>query len=435
MGGACYRDRAALRAAPTSEYAMIDILRSAHRPRIGLGRFLSVAGPGIVVMLADTDAGSVITAAQSGAQWGYKLLVLQFVLIPILYVVQELTVRLGIVTGEGHAALIRRHFGRGWAWISVSALLVACVGALLTEFAGLAGIGAMIGVSPRATMILVVLTLTLIAVTGSYKSVERIALGVGLFELAFLVVAVVAHPTMGELLRDAGSVPFGDPKYLLLVSANIGAVIMPWMVFYQQSAVIEKGLVTADLPAARADTLAGSVVTQLIMAAVLVSTAAALSHGPTKTLDTVQQIADALTQVLGSTSGRLCFGLGIAGAAIVAAIVVTLTAARTLGELLGYAHSLDKPLVEAPWFYGMYALTLAAGALVVLSGASLVQLSVYVQVMNAMLLPLVLGFLFLLARRLPPPYRLEGTAAAVTGLLMTVTVVLGLYSGIAGLFS
>ena len=199
--------------------------------------------------------------------------------------------------------------------------------------------------------------------------------------------------------------------------------------------MIEKGLTEADLPAARADTAIGSGVTQLIMAAVLVATAAALSHEPAKSLDTVQQIADALTGTLGATAGRLCFGLGVAGAAIVAAIVVTLTAARTLGELLGYAHSLDKPLVEAPWFYAVYALTLVAGALVVLSGASLVQLSVYVQVMNAMLLPIVLGFLYLLARRLPAPYRLEGTAAIVTAMLMVVTVVLGLYSGIAGLFT
>ena len=414
---------------------MTNVLYYPRHPRSSLRRFLGVAGPGIVVMLADTDAGSVVTAAQSGAQWGYKLLIFQFILIPILYLVQELTVRLGIVTGEGHAALIRRHFGRSWAWISVATLMVACVGALLTEFAGLAGIGDMLGVPTPATMGLAVVTLTLIAITGSYRSVERIALAIGFFELAFLVVAVIAHPTMGELARDTFTIPIADPKYLLLVSANIGAVIMPWMVFYQQSAVIEKGLVEADLFAARADTAVGSVVTQLIMAAVLVATAAALSHGPAKSLGTVQQIADALTGVLGATAGRLCFGLGVAGAAIVAAIVVTLTAARTLGEMLGYEHSLDKPLVEAPWFYAIYVLTLLAGAMVVLSGASLVQLSVYVQVMNAMLLPIVLGFLYLLARRLPAPYRLQGKPAAVTAVLMLITVLLGLYSGIAGLFS
>ena len=406
------------------------------KPGVNWRRFAAVAGPGIVVMLADTDVGSVVTAAQSGAQWGYRLLLLQFVLIPILYIVQELTVRLGAVTGRGHAALISDHFGRVWAWVSVTTLIVACLGALLTEMGGLAGIGVMMGVPAWATMTLTVITLTLVAVTGSYLSVERIALAAGAFELAFLLVAWLARPTAGEVAAQALSVPVTDPKYLFLVSANIGAVIMPWMVFYQQSAVVEKGLTPADLPAARADTAIGSIVTQLIMAAVLIAAAAVLSRGSSDiSLDTVGQIADALTPVLGDIAGRLVFGLGVAGAAIVAAIVVTLTAARTLGELVGFRHSLDRPVREAPWFYVVYALTLLAGAAVVLSGVNIVSLSVGVQVMNALLLPIVLGFLFLLARRLPDPYRLRGPWAVVVALIMAVTTGLGLYSGIAGIWS
>jgi Mn2+/Fe2+ NRAMP family transporter len=208
------------------------------------------------------------------------------------------------------------------------------------------------------------------------------------------------------------------------------------MVFYQQSAVIEKGLTLADLPAARADTAFGSVLTQLIMAAVLVASAAALGHDRTDvSLDTVQQIADALTPVLGTFAGRLAFGLGVAGAALVATIVVTLTAARTLGELLGYRHALDHPFQKAPWFYIVYAVVLAAGALVVLSGINLVTVSVAVQVMNAALLPIVLGFLYLLARRLPVPHRLAGREAVIVAVVMAVTVALGLYAGVAGLWS
>jgi len=407
------------------------------RPAFSWRRFAVVAGPGIVVMLADTDVGSVVTAAQSGAQWGYRLLLLQFVLIPILYVVQELTVRLGAVTGEGHAALIGRHFGRFWAAVSVLTLVVACVGALLTEMGGLAGIGAMMGVPAAATMALVVATLTLVAVTGSSLSVERIALAAGAFELAFLLVAWWARPSLGEVAAEIVAIPLADPKYMLLVSANIGAVIMPWMVFYQQSAVVEKRLTPADLPAARADTAVGSVLTQLIMASVLAASAAALSRGGASpvSLDTVGQIAEALTPVLGDTAGRLVFGLGVAGAGIVAAIVVTLTAARTLGELFGFRHSLDRPVGEAPWFYAVYVLTLVAGAAVVLSGVNIVSLSVGVQVMNALLLPIVLGFLFLLARRLPDPYRLRGAWAGVVGTVMAVTVALGLCSGVAGIWN
>src|ERR1022692_4113476 len=152
---------------------------------LGWRHFLAVAGPGIVVMLADTDAGSIITAAQSGAEWGYQLLLLQLVLVPILYVVQELTVRLGIVTRKGHAELIKEHFGRGWAWLSVATLVLACVGALLSELSGLAGVGLLFGVPTPVTMLLVVAALTFMAYKGSYITVERIAIAVGAFELVF----------------------------------------------------------------------------------------------------------------------------------------------------------------------------------------------------------------------------------------------------------
>ena len=254
-------------------------------------RFALVVGPGFVVMLADTDAGSIITAAQSGAQWGYRLLLLQLVLIPILFVVQELTVRLGIVSGKGHGELIRDHFGVRWAWISVGALVLACIGALLSELSGLAGVGLIFGVPAWLTMVIVVCGLTLMAYTGSYLSVERIAMGIGAFELVFLVVAWKAQPQTGAVLSGALSIPWRDPGYLYLVAANIGAVIMPWMVFYQQSAVVEKNLTTEDLAAARWDTAIGAVVTQVIMACVLVATAATLAVSGTRApLDTVQQI-------------------------------------------------------------------------------------------------------------------------------------------------
>ncbi|HME84805.1 MAG TPA: divalent metal cation transporter [Roseiarcus sp.] len=398
-------------------------------------RFLAVAGPGIVVMLADTDAGSVITAAQSGAQWGYSLLLLQFILIPILYLVQELTVRLGAVTGKGHAELIKQQFGRGWAWLSVATLIITCLGALLTEFAGLAGVGNLIGVPAPLTLTLVVAALMAMALMHGYMTVERIAIAVGAFELVFLVVALLAHPGMDEVISGALTIPITDPKYLLLASANIGAVIMPWMVFFQQSSVAEKGLTTADLPSARLDTAIGAVATQLVMAAVLVAVAATLGkEGGDRALDTVEEIVGAITPFLGDFAGKLLFCLGMAGAALVAAIVVTLTAARTLAEVLGAKHKLEDEPREAPWFYGFYAVALVVCALVVGSGMNLVSLAVGVQVMNALLLPIVLGFLYLLARRLPEPYRLKGAYAAISGAIILATVVFGVYSGVAGLW-
>src|SRR5208282_1419751 len=211
--------------------------------------------------------------AQSGAQWGYRLLLLQLVLVPILYIVQELTVRLGIISGKGRGELIRERYGSGWAWLSVGTLLLSCIGALLSELSGMAGVGLLFGVPAWFTLTLVVGGLTLMAYTGSYQSVERIAMGIGAFELVFLMVAWKARPGWSALTAGAISIPMQEPQYLYLVAANIGAVIMPWMVFYQQSAVVEKKLTTADLPAARWDTGLGALLTQLIMASVLVATA------------------------------------------------------------------------------------------------------------------------------------------------------------------
>jgi Mn2+/Fe2+ NRAMP family transporter len=398
-------------------------------------RFMIVAGPGLVVMLADTDAGSIITAAQSGAQWGYGLLLLQVVLIPILFVVQELTVRLGIVTRKGHAELIRDQFGIGWAWLSVVTLALACIGALLSELSGLAGVGLMMGVPTPVTMTLIVAALVFMAWRGSYLSVERIAIAVGLFEVVFLAVAWRAQPGFADIAAGSIQISWQDPNYLYLVAANIGAVIMPWMVFYQQSSVVEKKLTLADLPAARLDTAVGAVLTQVVMMAVLIATAATL-FGRTQSgsLDTVQQIADAMTPFLGEFTGKLLFGLGLTGAAVVATIVVTLTAARTLSEVLGVKHSLEHEPHEAPWFYGIYTATLVAGGLLIVSGIDLVSLSVGVQVMNALLLPIVLGFLYLLARRLPEPHRLSGLYAAVVAVVIAVSVAFAVYSSVSGLW-
>ena len=387
----------------------------------------------MVVMLADTDAGSIITAAQSGSQWGYHLLLLQLVLVPILFIVQELTVRLGIVSRRGHGEMIREQYGNAWAWVSVGTLVLACIGALLTELSGLAGVGLLFGVPAWLTMTVVVAGLTVMAYTGSYSSVERIAMAIGAFELVFLVVAWHAKPDLSEMTVGALGIPIRDPKYLYLVAANIGAVIMPWMVFYQQSAVVEKGLTTEDLSAARWDTAIGAVVTQVIMASVLVATAATLGASANHAaLDTVEEIAQAIVPFLGAGTGKVLFGLGMTGAALVATIVVTLTAARTLGEVLGLKHSLEYAPREAPWFYGFYTAALLAGGVLVASGVNLINLSVGVQVMNALLLPIVLGFLFLLARRLPEPYRLSRGYAFIVASVILLTAGFGVYAALAG---
>jgi NRAMP (natural resistance-associated macrophage protein)-like metal ion transporter len=397
---------------------------------------LAVAGPGIVVMLADTDAGSVITAAQSGAQWGYRLLLLQVVLIPILYVVQELTVRLGVVTGCGHGELILQRFGRGWAWLSVTTLAIACVGALVSELSGLAGVGLLFGVPAWVTMVAVVGGLVTITWTASYRSVEWTAIAFGSFELAFIWIAWEAHPSASAVLDGIAHAPLGNPAYLYLVTANIGAVLMPWMIFYQQSAVVEKQLGPEHLRVARWETGIGAFLTQFVMIGVLVATAATIGRAsPNAPLNTVQQISDALTPFLGISLGRIVFAFGIGGAALVATIVVSLTAAWGVGEVAGYRRSLADHPFEAPWFYGVFTLCLVLAGVLVASGTNLIALSVGVQVLNALLLPIVLGFLFALANRaLPEHYRLKGSYAVLVGVIMLITSGFAVYAAVVGIF-
>ncbi len=399
-------------------------IRTKRRLSRRVAAFVAVMGPGLVVMLADTDAGSIITAAQSGATWGYNLLWLQAALIPVLFVVQELTVRLGAITGRGHGELIRDHFGRRWAWLSVGTLALAGVGALTTEFVGIAGAGSIFGIPPALSVGTAVLGLAFIAWSGTYRRVEIAAAIIGSLELLYIVVAWRTHPSGAQLLTAMADLPWRNGNYLYLIAANIGAVIMPWMVFYQQSAVVEKRLTARDLPAARLDTAIGALLTQIIMAAVLVSTAGVL-HGAGRPapLRDVTQIAHALTPTLGPTYGAALFALGMLGASLVAALVVSLALAWGLGEVAGYRHSLAQPARKAPWFYGTYLAAIAGSAALVLSGLNLVGLSVGVQVMNALLLPIVLGFLFLLAHRaLPHEHRLRGrSAVAVAAVLLLVT--------------
>jgi Mn2+/Fe2+ NRAMP family transporter len=398
--------------------------------------FLAVFGPGLVVMLADTDVGSIITAGQSGVQWGYRLILLQLVLVPVLYIVQELTVRLAIFTGRGHGELIRSSFGPAWAWVSAGGLAIATAGALLTEFSGVAGVGELYGVSRMVTLPLAAAALLAIVLTGSYRRVERVAIGIGLFELAFFGVAWAARPDVAEVARQAASIPIRNPDYLYLVAANIGAVVMPWMIFYQQSAIADKRLRAEHYTAAKWDTAVGALVTQLVMVAVLVAAAATIApNAPQASLVTIGDMSRALTPLLGLEVGRLVFGLGVLGAGLVAAIVSSLALAWGLGEVAGYRRSLEYHPLKARWFYAVYAVCVVGGAGLVAVEPDLVSLNVGVQVMNALLLPLVLGFLVRLAIvALPPAHRLRGWYLKVVVTVCVITCALGVFGGLEGLF-
>ena len=408
-----------------------------NKPRMGSGKrfllMLSAMGPGIVVMLADTDAGSIITAAQTGAQWGYKLIGLMLILIPILYIVQELTTRIGIVTKKGHGELIEETFGKGWAWLSVCTLFVSTIGALITEFSGIMGVGLLFGVSKWITVPLAVAALILLSVTGKYKVVERVAIVVGAFELVFIPAMIFAKPDYTSVMMSlVGSQPLNSSAYWLMISANVGAVIMPWMVFYQQGAVVDKGLTEKNLKASRIDTIFGSIITQLICCVVIIAVAATIGmKDPNASLNTVQQISQALTPFLGEATGKILFAVGLTGAALVAAIVVTLASSWGFGEIFKKPSSLNCKWSEAPAFYIFYSTLLIIAGIIVLSGIPLVPLTLGVEILNTVLLPIVLGFLIALAWKvLPKKHDLhlwEKIILIIIYIVITVLGVLTLY--------
>ena len=374
-------------------------------------RWIAVGGPGLLVMLADTDAGNVVTGGQAGAQWGYRLLPLLLLLTPMLYMVQELTVRLGLYTGRGHGELIRDHFGIGWAWLSTAGLAAAVIGSLITEFTGVAGIGELYGLSRGLTLPLCAAALLAVVATGSYRRVERTAIFVGLFELAFFAVAWAAHPSVADMARDAVDLPIADKQFLYLAAAIIGAVFNPWMIFYQQSAIADKKLLPEDIGASRWDTAFGAVLTQCLSGAVLVAVAATLGSrvGSSKGLQSVGEISDALTPFLGESFGKLVFSAGVLGASLVAAIVCSLALAWGIGEVAGYRRSLESHPFEAKWFYAVYAFCVVGSAGIVWLAPDLVWLTIAAQVLNAFLLPLVIGFLVALAvTTLPDAIRPRG---------------------------
>jgi Mn2+/Fe2+ NRAMP family transporter len=385
-------------------------------------------------MLADADPGNVVVAAEAGARWGYRLLPLLFLLIPVLYMVQELAARLGCVTGRGHGELIRAHFGPVAAWISAAGLTIAAIGSLVTEFTGIAGVGELYGVPRSLTLPLACATLIAIVSTGSYRRAERIAILIGLFEGAFVIVAALAHPDLGAIARDSLDLPLNNPDFAYLGAALIGAVFNPWMVFYQQSATVEKGLDVGDYRAVRWDTAMGAAITQILTASALIAIVATIGGTRERvSLGSIGEISQALTQVLGAGVGQLIFSLGVMGAATVAAIVASLALAWGLGELSGHRRSLESSPSGAPWFYAVYGTSVLCGAAIVWLAPDLVTLIVAAQALNAFLLPMVIGFLIALAAQvLPAPYRLEGWRLWLTTGVAVALCAIGLLGALRG---
>lgn len=398
-------------------------------------RLAMAFGPGLVVMFADTEAGSVITAAQSGARWGAGLLLFQLALIPVLYTAQELSARIGMTTGKGYGELITHSFGPLLSRLTMAALALSCLGSLVMQMSGMAGLAGMFGIPVWQTVAAMATMIFLMMLNGSYHSLEKVAIVLGAFELAFLAVAWRAIGTHHDVFNGTFNLPLDNHGYLYLLAANLGTCIMPWTIAYQQSAVVDKGLTAKDIRISKFDTLSGAVLTQVITSAVLIAAAAAFhKDGKGMALDSVAQIAAAFDQHLGGSLGHVVFALGLSGGALVATIVVCLTSAWSIGEMLGLRHSLEHHPKEAPMFYGSFVLMLAIAGITVGSGVNLVSLSIAMGVLNAILLPLILWCLYRIARRwLPPEFRLSGRYAAVVAALFLATGGVGLYTALVGI--
>lgn len=395
-----------------------------------LKNWIIVIGPGLIVMLADTDAGCLITAAQSGASYGYSMILPQLLLIPILFMVQEMTVRLGIVTKKGHGELIREYFGKFWAYVSAITLMISTIGALLTEFIGIAGVGELFGISKWITVPLSTVVLILIAFLGSYRRVEKIGIIFGLFELTFIIGIFMVHPNMNSIIDGIQSIPLNDSSYVYLVAANVGAVIMPWMLFYQQSAVVDKGLEPKMIKKEQTDTIVGTFITQGIMIGFIVLFAATVfsSHLHANE-ETVGDLVTSIGQYVGMTPAKAIMGSSILGGALVAAIVVVLAGTWGMTEVLDWKHSLNERLNRSNLgFYSMYSLVLIVSAALVLWNEDLVSIAITVEVINALMVPIVLGFLLMLEHKaLPKSYRMHGMYKKIVIFLSFIVMAFGIY--------
>ena len=359
---------------------------------------LLVLGPGLIVMEADNDAGAVSTYTQAGAQYGLHLLWLMLLLLPVCYFIQEMVARLGIATGQGHAAMIYKRFGKWWGRFSLFDLLLVNFLTLVTEFAAISLATARMGISPWLSVPFSAVALMALVLTGSYLRWERITIGLCLLDLCWVGMAFASHPGGGAVLHNTliPSVPpkGWTPDLLMLVVAIVGTTIAPWQLFFQQSAVADKRLRFQDLKYARLDTLIGSCFTILVAGAMICVGNVLYTHH----LDYTDpaQMAVALGPIVGSwvRTGVLLFMIN---AAVLGTTAISLASAWAYAEVREWPHSLQMPFRKARGFYTVYIVcTALAAAIVLIPRAPLQLIIIGVQVLAGLMLPSAIIFLQLL---------------------------------------
>ena len=353
--------------------------------------YLAILGPGIIAANAGNDASGIATYSTVGASYGYTLL---WIFIPVtlsLIIVQEMCVRMGVVTGQGLADLIREQFGVRWTALVMLALLIANTGVIISEFVGIAQASELFGIPRFFTIPVTAGLIWWLVVKGTQKRVERVFLLMSLVFLGYIVSAFLSKPDWGEVGREFVNPSFSfELGYLFTVVAVIGTTITPFMQVFVQSSVVEKKMDEEDLPLARADVIVGTSFACLIAAFIVISTAATLHQQGITELDSAATAAEALTPVAG-VYAKYLFAVGLFGAAMLAMGVLPLATAYSITEALGFEKGLSRSFREAPIFLGIFTALILIGAIVALiPGIPQIQLLILTQCINGLLLPFLL---------------------------------------------
>jgi NRAMP (natural resistance-associated macrophage protein)-like metal ion transporter len=365
--------------------------------------FLAVVGPGIITANVDNDAGGILTYSQAGAQYGFLLL---WTMIPItlaLIVVQEMSARMGAVTGKGLSDLIREEFGLRITFLMMLGILIVNFGNVVTEFIGIATSLELFGLSRYITVPVCAVIVWLIVVKGQYKTVEKVFLAASFFYITYILAGALAHPQWKMAAMATVKPPllqaFRDQAYLFMVIGVVGTTIAPWMQFYLQSSIVEKGVTTRGLRASRWDVITGCIFTDVVAWFIIVACAATLFVHGYRNIAYAADAAQALKPLAGQYA-YILFAVGLFNASLFAASILPLSTAYTVCEGLGFESGIDKKFSEAPFFYWLYTLLIAAGgAVLLIPHLPLVKIAVLSQVVNGIVLPFVLIFMLILVNK------------------------------------
>ncbi len=362
--------------------------------------FLAVMGPGFITANVDNDPGGILTYSQAGAKFGYALL---WTLIPTtiaLIVVQEMAARMGAITGKGLSDLIREEFGLRATFFTMLVLGAADFGNIIAEFAGLASGMAIFGVSKYVAVPVGALLVWLIIVRGTYRPVERILILFSMVYLAYPASAFLAHPDWRAAVHDTMFPQFQrTSEYLVMIIGLIGTTITPWMQFYLQASVVEKGITRQEYSLSRWDVILGCIFTDVIAFFIVVACAATIHKAGHGELTDVAQAAIALRPFAGKFASLL-FAIGLINASLLSAAILPLATAYNICEGLGFESGIDKRFSDAPVFYWLYTILIGGGAAVVLfPKLPLLGIILLSQVANGILLPFVVTFMLILINR------------------------------------